>query len=131
MISRVVMGLVAAVALCSAPSLVAAKVGSFTGDDYLHRCTKHNPDWKPGNNDEQEDAIFCLGYVEAAVTLIVWTDQTIVCLPNGVTPQDMLKATFTYLRAHPNQIEYLLPNTMVAGVRDRWPRGSKWRQRSY
>jgi Rap1a immunity proteins len=92
-----------------------AKVGQFTGDDYLRQCTSTNPNWTPQNKDEQEMAVYCVGYIEASITLIVAMDGRTYCLPVGATPQDVLKATVAFLQANPEQKQNLF-----AIVR-RWP----------
>jgi Rap1a immunity proteins len=104
---------------------VDAKVGQFTGDDYLSQCATSNPKWKPQNNSEQNMAVFCAGYIEAAVTLIVLMDGQSFCLPIGATPQDVLKATFAFMQAHPDQKQYLFASLMVAAVQAQWPCQSK------
>src|SRR5262245_42097825 len=83
-ICRSVLRLIA-VALWLVPVSVGAKVGEFTGDDYLRYCTSTNPNWTPQNKTEQEMAVYCLGYVEAAVTLIVLMDGQSFCLPTAGT----------------------------------------------
>jgi Rap1a immunity proteins len=98
-----------------------AKVGEFTGDDYLHQCTSADPHWTPQNNSEQEMAVFCVGYIEGAITLIISMDRREYCLPTGATPQDVIKTTFAFLQAHPDQKQHLFASVMLAAVLDRWP----------
>jgi hypothetical protein len=125
MIDRAAAWLVA-VALCSTPVSVGAQVGSpLTGEDYLHLCTTTNLGWKPEGDLQQDMAIFCAGYIRAAVTLIVSMDRQFFCLPKDMTPREVVKATVAFMQAHPDQKEFPLANTMVAAVRDRWPCGSK------
>jgi Rap1a immunity proteins len=116
---------VAALALGLASLTADAKVGEFTGEDYLRQCTTSNPDWKPQNNAEQEMAVYCVGYIEAAVAMIVLMDGKSFCLPTRATPQDVLKATVAFMQAHPDQKQYLLASVMVAAVQAQWPCGSK------
>jgi hypothetical protein len=70
-------------------------------------------------------AIYCWGYIEAAVTLIVLMDGQSFCLPTGATSQDVLKATVAFMQEHPDQKQYLLASTMVAAVQAQWPCRSK------
>jgi Rap1a immunity proteins len=85
---------------------------------YLRQCTSDDPNWKPQNHTEQEMAVYCWGYVEAAVTLIVLMDGYSFCLPTGATQQDVLKATFAFMQAHPEQKQYLFASTMMTAVMD-------------
>lgn len=114
-----------ALALWLMPISVDAKVGQLTGDDYLRQCTTTDPNWKPQNNAEQEVAVYCIGYIEAAVTIIVLMDGQSFCLPAGARPQDVLKATVAFMQAHPDQKQYLLASVMVAAVQAQWPCRSK------
>jgi hypothetical protein len=114
-----------AVALWLAPISVGAKVGEFTGDDYLRHCATTDPSWTPKNKTEQEMAVYCVGYIEAAVTLIVLMDGQSFCLPSGATPQDVLKATVAFMQTRPDQKQYLFASTMVAAVQTQWPCRSK------
>jgi hypothetical protein len=57
-------------ALYLAPIFAGAKVGEFTGDDYLKSCTSTDPNWKPQNKAEQEAAVYCVGYIEASIAFI-------------------------------------------------------------
>jgi Rap1a immunity proteins len=111
----------AAVALWLTPISFGAKVGEFTGEDYLRQCTSANPSWKPQTKTEQEMAVFCFGYIEAAVTIIVLMDGRSYCLPMGTTPQDVLKATVAFMQAHPEQQQHQLASVMVAAVQTQWP----------
>jgi Ssp1 endopeptidase immunity protein Rap1a len=95
-----------------------AKVGQFTGDDYLRHCTSN---WTPQNKDEQEMAIYCVGFIEATITLIVAMDGRTYCLPVGATPQDVLKATVAFLQANPEQKQNLFAIVMMMAVQDHWP----------
>jgi hypothetical protein len=125
MIERAAAWLVA-VALCSTPVSVGAQVGStLTGEDYLDLCTTTNLGWQPESNVQRDVAIFCAGYIRAAITLIVSMDKQLFCLPKGMTPGEVIKTTVAFMQAHPDQKELPLANTMVAAVRDRWPCGSK------
>jgi Rap1a immunity proteins len=98
-----------------------AKVGEFTGDDYLRQCSSTDPNWKPKSNSEQEMAVYCIGYIDAAVTFIVLMDGQGYCLPTGATPQDVLRTTVTFMQAHPEQKSYLFGSVMMAAMLDRWP----------
>jgi hypothetical protein len=109
------------VALCLSPISVGAKVGEFTGEDYLRQCTTTDPNWKPQSKEEQDDAVFCVGYIEAAVTFLALLDRQVFCLPTGATPQDILKATVAFMQAHPDQIQYLFASVMVAALKAKWP----------
>jgi hypothetical protein len=109
--------------LNSAP--VAAKFGEFTGDDYFQHCTSTDPNWKPQSKSEQEMTMYCWGYIDAAITLIILMDGRSFCLPTGSTPQDVLKATIAFLQAHSDQKQYLLASSIVAAVQAQWPCPSK------
>ena len=119
MYRSVVLSIAAALWFMSIP--VDAKVGEFTGDDYLRHCVGPDPNWKPKNRDEQDMAVYCAGYVEGAITLIVVMDGRGYCLPKGTTPQDVMKATFSFLRNHPDQKQYLLGGAMFAAAMLNWP----------
>jgi hypothetical protein len=114
-----------AVALWSAPMSVCAKVGSFTGEDYLRLCTTTDLGRKPEGDLEgdmdRDIAIYCAGYIEAAVTLIVLMDKQSFCMPADTTVQDLLKATVASMQAHPDQRQYPLANVMVAAIQAQWP----------
>ena len=114
-----------AAALWLAPMSVGAKVGEFTGDDYFRQCTSTNPNGTPQSSTEQDEAVFCVGYIEAAVTLIVVMDGLVFCLPTGATTQDLPKATVAFMQAHPDQKQYLFASVMVAAARAQWPCRSK------
>jgi hypothetical protein len=115
---------VVAIALCSTPMSVDANVGSFTGDDYLRLCATINLD-RPQNDlayDRDRDmAIYCAGYIEAAVVLIVLMDKQSYCLPTGATSQDVVKVTVAFMQAHREQRKQLLASVMVAAVQAQWP----------
>lgn len=98
-----------------------AKVGQFTGDDYLRQCTSTDPNWTPQSKDEQEMAVYCVGYLEASITLIAAMDGRSFCLPVGATPQDVLKATIAFLQAKPDQKQNLFAVVMMKAVQDHWP----------
>jgi hypothetical protein len=97
-----------------------AKVGEFTGDDYLRQCTSADPNWRPQSNSEQEMAVYCVGYVEASITLILLMDGRTYCLPTGATPQDVIKTTVAFMQAHPDQKQYLFASVIMGAVLDRW-----------
>jgi hypothetical protein len=111
-----------AVGLCLlVPTLVGAKVGEFTGEDFSRQCTTTKPDQSPKNTEEQEMAVYCVGYIEGAITVINALDGRSFCMPQNVTPQDVLKTTFTFMQAHPDQKQYLFASVMLAAVLDQWP----------
>jgi hypothetical protein len=111
----------ASLALLLLAEISQAKVGEFTAADYLRGCTSTDPSWKPQNQDQQDTAAFCVGYIEAAVEFIVLMDRRTYCLPTGATPQDLLKATVAFMKAHPEQKQYLFASVMMAAVQDHWP----------
>jgi hypothetical protein len=113
--------LLLAVALFQAPISVGAKVGELTGDDYLRHCTTTKPELPPKNTEEQEMAVYCVGYIEGAVTVLIALDGKSFCMPQNATPQDVLRATFTFMLAHPDQKQYLFASVMLAAARDQWP----------
>jgi Rap1a immunity proteins len=117
--------LLMAVVLALAPISVNAKIGEFTGDDYFRECTTTNADQRPKNADEQDMAVFCVGYTAGAVTTILAMNGRFFCIPDDTTPQDILKATVAYMQAHPDQKQYLLASTMLAAVVVQWPCQSK------
>jgi hypothetical protein len=100
---------------------VGARVGEFTGDDFLNRCTTTKPDQSPKNTEEQEMAVYCVGYIEGAVAAIVALDGQSYCLPSNATPQDMLKATITFMQSHPDQKQNLFASVILAAAVDQWP----------
>jgi hypothetical protein len=114
-----------AVALLLTPMSVGAKVGEFTGDNYFKECTTTDPNWKPKNSEEQDKAVYCIGYIDAAVTFLVMMNGLSYCLPTNSTPQDILKATIAFMQAHPEQTQYLFGSVMMAAVQNQWPCGSK------
>jgi hypothetical protein len=113
--------LVMVVAWCLGPMPTEAKIGEFTGEDYLRRCTTPDPNWKPRNRDEQDDAVFCIGYLEGAMTLIVAMDSRFYCFPKEATPQEVLKATFSFMQAHPEQKQYLFGGVMLTAILVQYP----------
>jgi Rap1a immunity proteins len=117
--------LLMAVVLALAPISVNAKIGEFTGDDYFRECTTTNADQRQKNADEQDMAVFCVGYTAGAVTTILAMNGRFFCIPDDTTPQDILKATVAYMQAHPDQKQYLLASTMLAAVVVQWPCQSK------
>jgi len=119
--ASVVFALIVTLTLWFAPTKLDAKVGEFTGEDYLQQCTSTDPNRKPGNDLEQAMAVYCVGYIDAAVTMIAFMDGRSFCLPKGTTPQDILTATTAFLQAHPDQKQDLLARTMVAAVQSQWP----------
>jgi hypothetical protein len=113
--------LLMASALWLAPMSAGAKPWEFTGDDYLHRCTTPDPKWKPSTREEQDDAVFCVGYIEGAITVIVQMDGRGFCLPKDASPQDLLKATLSFMQAHPEQKQYLFASVMLVAAIAQWP----------
>jgi hypothetical protein len=110
------------VVLCLlAPISAGAKVGEFTGEDFSRHCTTTKPDQPPKTTEEQEMAVYCVGYIEGAITVIVALDGQAFCIPHNTTPQDVLKRTFTFMQAHPDQKQYLFASVMLAAVLDQWP----------
>jgi hypothetical protein len=110
------------VALCLlAPISVDAKVGKFTGDDFLRHCTTAKPDQPPKNTEEQEMAVYCVAYVEGAITAIIAFDGQSFCMPRGATPIDVLRATFAFMQDHPDQNQDLFASVMLTALRDQWP----------
>jgi hypothetical protein len=113
--------LFATIVLALSTISVDAKTGEFTGDDYFRECTTTNPDQRPKNADEQDMAVFCIGYTVGAFTTIIAMNGSYFCIPvNITTPQDILKATVAFMQAHPEQKQYLLASVMLAAVIDRW-----------
>ena len=119
--ASVVSALIVTPVLWFAPTKLDAKVGELTGEDYLQQCTSTDPNWKPKNDPEQAMAVYCVGYIDAAVTMIAFMDGRSFCLPKDTTPQDILTATTAFLQAHPDQKEQLLASTMIAAVQSQWP----------
>jgi hypothetical protein len=113
--------LIVALAVWLAPIPVGAKVVDLTGEEYLRRCTTTDPNSLPKNADEQDDAVFCLGYIEGAITVITAINGASFCIPDKTTPQDVLKATFAFMQARPDQKQYLFADVMLAAVLDHWP----------
>lgn len=113
--------LIVALALWVAPISAGAKVGEFTGEDYLRRCTTTDPNALPKNAEEQDDAVFCVGYIEGAITAILAMNGASFCIPGNATPQDVLTATFAFTQARPDQKQYLFANVILAAVLDHWP----------
>jgi len=124
MVCRSIPALIA-VTLWLTPISAGAKVPELTGAEYLSRCTSKDRNWKPRNQDEQDDAVYCLGYIEGAVTLIILWDGQAYCLPPRATRQDMIRATFEFMQDHPEQKQYLFASVMVAAARAQWPCRSK------
>jgi Rap1a immunity proteins len=118
--------LLMAVVLALAPISVNAKIGEFTGNDYFRECTTTNADQRPKNADEQDMAVFCVGYTVGAVTTILAMNGRLFCIPpNTTTPQDILKATVAFMQTHPDQKQYLLASVMLGAVAAQWPCKSK------
>jgi hypothetical protein len=111
------------VALCAiAPiSVVVAKVGKFSGEDFLRHCTTSKPDQPPKNTEEQEMAVYCVGYIEGAITAILAQDGQSFCIPQNTTPADVIGKTFTFMQDHPEQQQDRLAGVMLAAVKDQWP----------
>jgi Rap1a immunity proteins len=110
------------IALTLTPISVDAKIGEFTGDDYFRECTTTNPEQRPKSADEQDMAVFCIGYTVGAFTTMIAMNGSNFCIPvDTTTPQDILKATVSFMQAHPEQKQYLLASVMLAAVIDRWP----------
>ena len=72
--ASVVSALIVTPVLWFAPTKLDAKVGELTGEDYLQQCTSTDPNWKPKNDPEQAMAVYCVGYIDAAVTMIAFMD---------------------------------------------------------
>ena len=113
----VIFALIVTLTLWFAPTKLDAKVGELTGEDYLQQCTSTDPNWIL----EEAMAVYCVGYIDAAVTMIAFMDGRSFCLPKDTTPQDILTATTAFLQAHPDQKEQLLASTMIAAVQSQWP----------
>jgi hypothetical protein len=93
-----------------------AKFEPLIGDDYLTQCMA-----APRNTVEDMLAAHCNGYVEAAVTFIVLMNGVRYCIPLDTSPQDVLDATVAFLRAHPDNKQYLFASVMLAAVEAKWP----------
>jgi Rap1a immunity proteins len=117
----VIFALIVTLVLWFAPTKLDAKVGEFTGEDYLQQCTSTDPSRKPRDDLEQAMAVYCVGYIDAAVTMIALMDGRSFCLPKGTTPQDIITATTAFLQAHPDQKQQLLARTMIAALQSQWP----------
>jgi hypothetical protein len=117
----VTFALIVILVLWFAPTKLDAKVGEFTGEDYLQQCTSTDPNSKPKNDLEQAMAVYCVGYIDAAVTMIALMDGRSFCLPKGTTPQNIITATTAFLQAHPDQKQQLLARTMIAALQSQWP----------
>jgi hypothetical protein len=117
----VIFALIVTLTLWFAPTKLDAKVGEFTGEDYLQQCTSTDPNSKPKNDLEQAMAVYCVGYIDAAVTMIALMDGRSFCLPKGTTPQNIITATTAFLQAHPDQKQQLLARTMIAALQSQWP----------
>jgi hypothetical protein len=75
-----------------APISVGAKVADLTGEQYLR-----------------------------AIIVITAINGASFCIPGNATPQDVLKATFAFMQARPDQKQYLFADVMLAAVLDHWP----------
>ena len=113
--------LIVTLALWFAQTSLDAKVGEFTGEDYLQQCTSTDPNWQPRNDLEQTMAVYCVGYIDAAATMIALMDGQSFCLPKGTTPQDILTATTAFLQTHPDQKQRLLASAIIAALQSQWP----------
>lgn len=108
--------------LCLLASVsTSAKVGKFSGEDFLRQCTTNKPDQPPENKEEQEMAVYCVGYIEGAITVILAQDGQSFCIPQNTTPADLIRATFTFMQDHPDQQQNLFGSVILAAVLDRWP----------
>src|SRR5215472_5921940 len=96
--ASVVFALIVTLVLWFAPTKLDAKVGELTGEDYLQQCTSTDPNGNPKNDLEQAMAVYCVGYIDAAVTMIALMDGQSFCLPKGATPRDILQATIAFLQ---------------------------------
>jgi len=114
--ASVIFALIVTLTLWFALTKLDAKVGEFTGEDYLHQCTSIDPNRNLKNDLEQAMAVYCVGYIDAAVTMIAHMERQSFCLPKGTTPQDILKATIAFLQTHPDQKQQLLASTMIAAL---------------
>ena len=87
--------LIAALALSTLPRAVAA----FSGDDLLELCTTGG-DAPAG----EANRVFCNGYLEGYLEGLR-SDYTlpvrIICIPDGVSPDQVRLVTVDFLRAHP------------------------------
>jgi hypothetical protein len=119
--ASVTFALIVTLVLWFAPTKLDAKVGELTGEDYLQQCTSTDPNRKPNDDLEQAMAVYCVGYIDAAVTMIAHMDGRSFCLPKDTTPQDILKATTAFLQTHPDQKQQLLASTMIAALQSQWP----------
>jgi hypothetical protein len=120
MMRKLVRATVVGVLLLTTGGGTFAKVGELTGGDYLSQCTSTDRNWKPQTSSEQEMAVYCVGYIEGAITLIHLMDGQAYCLPTGATPQDVIKATVAFMQAHPEQKSHLFASVIMAAVLDRW-----------
>ena len=108
-------------ALWLMPISVNAKIGEFTGDDYLNQCTN----WMPRTREEHDRAAYCIGYLDATITMILLANGQSFCLPTGITPQDVIQATVAFMQDHPDRKQDLFASVMVVAVRTKWPCQSK------
>ena len=72
--ASVIFALIVTLTLWFALTKLDAKVGEFTGEDYLHQCTSIDPNRNLKNDLEQAMAVYCVGYIDAAVTMIAHMD---------------------------------------------------------
>jgi len=99
----------------------SGKAGEFTGSDFLHYCVTTDPDAEAGDRYEQDMVVYCNGYMEAVVTLVLIMSGKEVCLPENATPKDIYGATLKFLRQHPEREALRLAGTALTAVMMKWP----------
>ena len=70
----------ALVGLC-VPAMAHAEV-DVTGDTLLKYCVADKPDALPNDQDERDQVVKCLGYVQGAVDMMFAINRVVFCIPD-------------------------------------------------
>jgi hypothetical protein len=103
------------------PFQAHGKAGVFTGEDFLRYCVSEKPNSTPATRDENDHVIFCLGYLEGAVAMLIGVDRLKYCLPDNAAPGDIVVATVTWLKSHPDRKQNLAAASILNAVIEKWP----------
>jgi hypothetical protein len=109
----------ALVGLC-VPAMAHAEV-DVTGDTLLKYCVADKPDALPNDQDERDQVVKCLGYVQGAVDMMFAMNRVVFCIPDNTRPMDIMVTTVDWLRRHPDQRKYLAAGNLLLAAREKWP----------
>lgn len=111
-----------ALVLASLTGSVWAGANGMTGNDILKYCVASKPNDVPADRYGQDMVVACVSNLQATIeTALALTGGIQICLPKDTTPDDVMRATLSFLKIYPGEKNKLASSIYVATMQLRWP----------